>query len=67
MHGYYFCMIGERDWYKYLGKLLLCNDPVVEDEQVVDSRWVGHSLNKTLHALAISDSAHSDLSRTLTY
>lgn len=51
MHGYYFCMIGERDWYKYLGKLLLCNDPLVEDEQVVDSRWVGHSLEHGFSAL----------------
>jgi hypothetical protein len=44
MHGYYFCLIGERNWYEYLGRLLLCNSPLAADEQVVDSRWVGHSL-----------------------
>jgi len=51
MHGYYFCLIGEREWYEYLGKLLLCNDPLAADEQVVDSRWVGHSLDHGFSAL----------------
>ena len=51
MHGYYFCMIGEREWYKYLGKLLLCNGRLAMDEHVVDSRWVGHSLDHGFSAL----------------
>jgi hypothetical protein len=51
MHGYYFCLIGEREWYEYLGKLLLCNRPLATDEQVVDSRWVGHSLDHGFSAL----------------
>ena len=51
MHGYYFCLIGERQWYEYLGKLLLCNAPLGADEQVVDSRWVGHSLDHGFSAL----------------
>jgi len=51
MHGYYFCLIGEREWYGYLGKLLLCNSPLAADEQVVDSRWVGHSLDHAFSAL----------------
>jgi len=50
MHGYYFCLISEKEWYEYLGKLLLCNDPLA-DEQVVDSRWVGHSLEHGFSAL----------------
>ncbi len=51
MHGYYFCLIGEREWHQYLGKILLCNVPLAADEQVVDSRWVGHSLDHGFSAL----------------
>src|SRR5437588_7190831 len=39
MHGYYFCLIDEKDWYKYLGRLLLCNPPFNLNDQLVDSRW----------------------------
>lgn len=51
MHGYYFCLIGEREWYKYLGRLLLCDPPFGGEEQIIDSRWVGHSLEHGFSAL----------------
>ena len=51
MHGYYFCLIDEKDWYKYLGRLLLCNPPFDSNDQLVDSRWVGHSLEHGFSAL----------------
>jgi hypothetical protein len=49
-HGYYFRLIEEVHWYKYLGSLLLCNPPV-PDEPIIDSRWVGHSLEHGFSAL----------------
>ena len=51
MHGYFFCLIDEKDWYTYLGRLLLCNPPFDSKEQLVDSRWVGHSLEHGFSAL----------------
>jgi hypothetical protein len=51
MHGYFFCLIDETDWYKYLGRLLLCNPPFDSNDQLVDSRWVGHSLEHGFSAL----------------
>lgn len=51
MHGYYFCLIGEEEWYKYLGQLLLCDPPFGGGEQIIDSRWVGHSLEHGFSAL----------------
>lgn len=50
-HGYFFCLIGEKDWYKYLGRLLLCNPPFDSNGQIIDSRWVGHSLEHGFSAL----------------
>lgn len=51
MHGYYFCLIDGSDWYKYLGRLLLCNSPFGSEEQIIDARWVGHSLEHGFSAL----------------
>jgi hypothetical protein len=51
MHGYYFCLIDEAEWYKYLGRLLLCDPPFGTEEQIIDSRWVGHSLEHGFSAL----------------
>lgn len=51
MHGYYFCLIDENEWYKYLGRLLLCDPPFGAEEQIIDSRWVGHSLEHGFSAL----------------
>lgn len=51
MHGYFFCLIDEKDWYQYLGRLLLCNPPFDSNDQLVDSRWVGHSLDHGFSAL----------------
>jgi hypothetical protein len=51
MHGYFFCLIDEKEWYKYLGRLLLCDPPFGAEEQIIDSRWVGHSLEHGFSAL----------------
>ncbi|HEX8246646.1 MAG TPA: hypothetical protein VF599_00555 [Pyrinomonadaceae bacterium] len=50
-HGYYFLLLSEHNWYKFLGKILLCNPPSRFNEEIVDSRWVGHSLEHGFSAL----------------
>jgi len=50
-HGYYFCLISERRWYEFLGKCLLCNSPREQPNQIVDPRWIGHSLEHGFSAL----------------
>ena len=62
LHGYYFCLIDEGDWYRFLGSLLLCNPPDLNRE-FTDSRWIGHSLEHGFSALRWSH--HSDLYRSL--
>jgi hypothetical protein len=51
LHGYYFCLIDENQWHKYLGSLLLCNPPPNAGEEIIDSRWIGHSLEHGFSAL----------------
>ena len=43
-HGYFNQLLSHDEWVKYMGRLLLLNVPF--RNEVVDSRWVGHSLNK---------------------
>ena len=50
-HGYYFLLLTESDWHKFLGKILLCNPPSRINDDVVDSRWIGHSLEHGYSAL----------------
>lgn len=50
-HGYYFLLLTETDWHKFLGKLLLCNPPARVNGDIVDSRWIGHSLEHGYSAL----------------
>jgi len=59
LHGYYFCLIEEKEWYEYLGRLLLCNPPSGVTREFIDSRWVGHSLEHGFSALRWS--RHSDI------
>jgi len=63
MHGYYFCLIVEKRWYEFLGRLLLCDQPSHLDAPVVDWRWVGHSLEH--HFSALRWSCNSPLYRSL--
>lgn len=49
LHGYYFCLIDKEHWYRYLGSILLCNQSFKRD--IVDQRWVGHSLEHQFSAL----------------
>lgn len=51
VHGYYFCLIDEKDWYRYLGRLLLNNPPRNSNREFMDSRWIGHSLENGFSAL----------------
>lgn len=43
-HGYSFQLLPESMWLHFLGRILLFNLPPQYDEEVVDARWVGHSL-----------------------
>jgi hypothetical protein len=50
IHGYYFFLIAAGEWHEYLGSLLLCNF-TNQQQQIVDTRWVGHSLQHGYTAL----------------
>lgn len=51
LHGYYFCLIEEGCWNEFLGKCLLCNSPREQPHQIIDPRWIGHSLEHGFSAL----------------
>lgn len=55
LHGYYFILIETQKWYEYLGSLLLCNYTKGRDNEIIDSRWVGHSLEHGYSALRWSN------------
>jgi hypothetical protein len=41
-HAYSSHLLGPKDWYEFLGRALLVNRR--DDEEIIDSRWVGHRL-----------------------
>lgn len=41
-HGYSTRLISPKEWYKFMGNILLLNTSV--GPQIIDSRWVGHRL-----------------------
>ncbi len=41
-HAYSTTLLGKKDWYSFMGRLLLINQ--VGCAQIVDTRWVGHRL-----------------------
>lgn len=47
LHAYYFKLIRKDEWLKYLGDLLLIDNPV----ECIDHRWIGHSLRNGFSAL----------------
>lgn len=51
LHGYYFTLVDETVWKKFLGKLLLCNSRGEFPNEIIDSRWIGHSLDHGFSAL----------------
>jgi hypothetical protein len=51
LHGYFFGLIDNISWYRYLGELLLCNPRPKMGKHIIDSRWVGHSLKHGFSAL----------------
>jgi len=51
LHGYFFCLLDDKSWHQYLGRLLLCNPALESQDQLVDTRWVGHSLEHGFSAL----------------
>jgi hypothetical protein len=53
-HGYQDVLLSERQWYDYLGCLLLLNDYKISNREIVDSRWIGHSLRQGFSALRIT-------------
>jgi hypothetical protein len=63
LHGYYFVLMDEPSWYRFLGELLLCNSRDRFPAELVDSRWVGHSLVHGFSALRWSQNTrrHSSL------
>lgn len=51
LHGYYLRFISDTKWREYLGSLLLCNPPTKYNEEIIDARWIGHSLEHGFSAL----------------
>jgi hypothetical protein len=51
LHGYFFLLLEEARWIEFLGGLLLCNSRGEFPNEIVDSRWVGHSLDHGFSAL----------------
>lgn len=50
-HGYCFTILSSNDWVRFLGRALLCNPPRGKGEEIVDVRWIGHSLTNGYSAL----------------
>jgi hypothetical protein len=62
LHGYYFQLIDDYRWIEYLGKLLLCNQNEKSEKDIVDQRWVAHSLEHRFSALRWSHNSNKYLS-----
>lgn len=41
-HGYSLKLISQREWFDFMGRLLLASMP--NEAQIIDTRWVGHRL-----------------------
>lgn len=41
-HAYSLKLVTQKEWYEYMGRLLLISQP--SEEQIIDTRWVGHRL-----------------------
>lgn len=41
-HAYSTLLLGPKDWYDFMGRLLLINK--LNEEQIIDTRWIGHRL-----------------------
>lgn len=52
-HGYILKIIKPKQWYTFLGMLLLLNSPKHPYENI-DSRWIGHSLENGFSALRLT-------------
>jgi|GEM_PF-3118628 len=52
-HAYFDGLLNEEDWKKFLGKLILLNKPQMNID-IIDIRWVGHSLTNGFSALRLS-------------
>lgn len=61
LHGYCLDTVGPADWHRFLGRLLLMNEP--NDIPVVDTRWIGHRLLGGYSALRWS--ANSDYHQSM--
>lgn len=60
-HGYGSALFPSEEWRSYVGNLLLLNVPNKED--IVDSRWVGHSLINGFCALRLTSNLKSKITK----
>jgi len=51
LHGYYFELVDNEFWLNYLANLLLCNQSENGGKDIVDQRWIAHSLEHRYSAL----------------
>ncbi|HNP22605.1 MAG TPA: hypothetical protein PKM63_22190 [Panacibacter sp.] len=51
-HAYVDALLPEKEWRKFLGELLLLNNR--KENNIVDSRWIGHSIKQEFSSLRLS-------------
>jgi len=61
-HGYFTTFITYQKWLKFAGDLLLLNQPNSYPTEIIDSRWVGHSIINGFSALRWSSNTNKYLS-----
>lgn len=58
-HGYFNTLISQNDWYDFLGYLILQYGNNSSISEIIDVRWIGHSLRAGFCALRLSkNTAH---------
>jgi len=55
-HGYSTTLLEPREWRDFLGRALLVNPK--GDEEIIDSRWIGHRLMAGYCSLRFSNNSH---------
>lgn len=59
-HAYSFSLINQKEWYEFMGRLLLATMP--HEKQLIDTRWIGHRLIAGYSSLRWSNNTNQYLS-----
>lgn len=58
-HAYSLKLITQKEWHEYMGRLLLISQP--NEEQIIDTRWVGHRLMAGYASLRWSNNTNNHI------